>query len=121
MIDTLDRRQDAFAAGWDSVREEVLDDVDHAQRVSATRFMDVIDFAITEARAQLDRALARLDSGLYGICESCRGRIGTARLDFRPESTRCLGCQTASELGLRSDFKLIDSRRPKHRPLARAG
>lgn len=40
----------------------------------------------------IDRALARLDAGEYGICESCGKRIPVGRLRARPMATRCIDC-----------------------------
>lgn len=42
--------------------------------------------------ARLERALARLDRGGYGICEDCGAPIGEERLEARPASTTCIQC-----------------------------
>ena len=42
--------------------------------------------------ANLDRALARLSDSSYGICASCHGPIGAARLAARPAASCCIGC-----------------------------
>ncbi len=41
---------------------------------------------------QVERALAKLDAGTYGVCDSCGGEIPAARLQARPESTHCVPC-----------------------------
>jgi DnaK suppressor protein len=54
------------------------------------------------ARAQLhliEAALARMDDGTYGRCTTCGDAIPTARLEARPQSALCVGCQRASEVG----------------------
>jgi DnaK suppressor protein len=43
----------------------------------------------------VDAALARLDSGTYGVCESCGGPIGEARLEAMPDATLCVACKSA--------------------------
>lgn len=43
----------------------------------------------------VDRALARVDSGQYGLCIRCGKPIGAARLQFRPESVFCVTCKTS--------------------------
>lgn len=43
----------------------------------------------------LDDAVARLDSGTYGVCESCGGSIGEARLEAMPDATLCVKCKSA--------------------------
>jgi len=39
-----------------------------------------------------NRALARIDAGTYGICESCGNSIPVERLDVLPYSTVCVTC-----------------------------
>lgn len=39
---------------------------------------------------QVQRALAKLDEGSYGVCDECGGPIGEGRLEARPWATRCL-------------------------------
>ena len=41
----------------------------------------------------IDRALARITEGLYGICVTCGRDIGADRLAFRPESIYCVECK----------------------------
>lgn len=43
----------------------------------------------------VDRALSRADAGHYGSCVRCGGQIGAARLEFRPESVRCVSCKSS--------------------------
>jgi DnaK suppressor protein len=43
------------------------------------------------------RALARLDDGTYGLCESCGARIDRARLEALPRVRYCLECQSRHE------------------------
>ncbi len=42
-------------------------------------------------------ALQRIREGTYGICADCRKRIPAARLQVKPEATRCVPCQTEYE------------------------
>jgi RNA polymerase-binding transcription factor DksA len=93
MAEALERRRDVMAEAWESVRDEVVDELDRAQRVSEAQFSAALDSAIEEARACIAHALAVLDAGAYGVCEDCGTSIDQARLAFRPESTRCLVCQ----------------------------
>ena len=41
---------------------------------------------------QIDSALRRMEAGDYGYCFICGDEIGTARLNFDPANTRCIGC-----------------------------
>jgi DnaK suppressor protein len=53
-----------------------------------------------EARelSQIERALARLKAGKYGICEVCQKKIPVARLNALPYSTTCIDCQRKMEV-----------------------
>ena len=42
--------------------------------------------------AQINRALAQLDHGTYGVCSQCGQPIGARRLQALPYSDRCIGC-----------------------------
>src|SRR5438132_11281130 len=46
---------------------------------------------------QIERALARLKQGTYGLCEICQARIPVARLNALPYTTYCIGCQREAE------------------------
>jgi DnaK suppressor protein len=46
---------------------------------------------------QSERALARIDAGTYGICESCGQPIGKARLQAFPRATLCVTCKQRQE------------------------
>ena len=42
-------------------------------------------------------ALRRIRDGTYGFCADCEKRIPAARLQAKPEATRCVACQTEYE------------------------
>jgi len=42
--------------------------------------------------AEVDRALARLADGSYGVCANCGKPISVARLEARPTATLCIDC-----------------------------
>ncbi len=39
-------------------------------------------------------AITRIDEGKYGICASCGGKIGKARLQALPFTSTCVDCAT---------------------------
>ncbi len=47
--------------------------------------------------AQTEKALARIESGTYGSCESCGQPIGKARLQAFPRATLCVSCKQREE------------------------
>lgn len=47
--------------------------------------------------AQNERAIARIDAGTYGVCESCHKPIGKERLQAFPRATLCVACKQREE------------------------
>jgi DnaK suppressor protein len=47
--------------------------------------------------AKVKEALARIDNGTFGICESCGKPISEKRLMVRPVTTECIDCKTEAE------------------------
>ncbi|WP_297359279.1 TraR/DksA family transcriptional regulator [Mycetocola sp.] len=45
----------------------------------------------------LDKALARVDDGSFGMCAHCGKPIGRARLDARPAAELCIDCARLAE------------------------
>jgi len=39
---------------------------------------------------EVERALAKLDDGTYGVCDTCGERIGDDRLEAIPTATHCI-------------------------------
>jgi DnaK suppressor protein len=56
------------------------------------------DLALSaQARAavdEIDRALAKMDAGSYGICERCGNPIPKARLKALPYASLCVACKS---------------------------
>ncbi len=46
---------------------------------------------------KIDRALARIEEGSYGICEVCGEDIDEKRLEARPEASLCIHCKREQE------------------------
>lgn len=46
---------------------------------------------------EITAALARLDSGEYGICQDCDEEISPKRLRAAPQARRCIRCQDRQE------------------------
>ena len=47
--------------------------------------------------SQIERALAKIKQGTYGLCEGCQTKIPVARLNALPYSTTCINCQRERE------------------------
>ena len=76
----------------DVTRSHSGDSAEQAQE----RENDEVVYAIGNETAQSIRvvqsALERIESGSYGVCDSCGEDIGQARLEAVPEATRCVAC-----------------------------
>ena len=50
-----------------------------------------------QALRDITAALARIDSGDYGLCESCEEPIAEKRLQFDPAARLCIACASSAE------------------------
>lgn len=48
--------------------------------------------SISASIKNVDRALAKLEQGTYGLCDRCGGAIPEERLEALPASSLCVGC-----------------------------
>jgi DnaK suppressor protein len=46
---------------------------------------------------KINAALAKINDGSFGVCESCGDDIGLARLKARPVTAYCIRCKTQME------------------------
>jgi len=99
--------------GW---KRELMEEVDrtvHHMQDEAANFPDPNDRATQESEFSLelrtrdrerklikkiDEALASLEAGEYGYCDSCGVEIGIRRLEARPTATQCIDCKTLDEI-----------------------
>ncbi|MEU6661938.1 TraR/DksA C4-type zinc finger protein [Streptomyces sp. NPDC046821] len=49
--------------------------------------------SIGQVLEDIDKALARLDQGEYGVCQGCSRAIPPERLEILPYARCCVGCQ----------------------------
>jgi DnaK suppressor protein len=73
------------------------DQVDHGATTAGREHEMTIVNNARELLEQTQRALVRMGSGVYGICESCDGPVGKARLQAFPRVTLCVGCKSRGE------------------------
>ena len=71
----------------------IPEDVDLAQALSDRETTDILVHLLDQNREQVERALARVREGAYGLCEDCGHRIPAERLRYQPAATRCVECQ----------------------------
>lgn len=46
---------------------------------------------------KIDKAIARIEAGTFGVCETCGEEIASKRLDARPVTTLCIRCKEEQE------------------------
>ncbi|MDR1677976.1 MAG: RNA polymerase-binding protein DksA [Deltaproteobacteria bacterium] len=46
---------------------------------------------------KINEALERIETGDFGVCDSCGGDISIKRLEARPVTTLCIDCKKKSE------------------------
>ena len=106
----LETKRDALTSAISSSTRSTQDD-DHRREVFKDPFGmasithdDEVVAAVMDTRArqleEIDRALAEIDAGRYGICRDCGEPIAKARLKILPFATRCVACQARLEDGL---------------------
>ncbi|MCZ6560912.1 MAG: TraR/DksA C4-type zinc finger protein [Gammaproteobacteria bacterium] len=59
--------------------------------------IDALGEAARQELTQINRALASIESGEYGLCTECGRQIRVERLEVLPYSTKCLHCASRGE------------------------
>lgn len=72
---------------------------DTASSTFARELGEGLEEGAQQTLSQIDRALARLDDGSYGICERCGKAISQERLLARPSATLCIDDQRLADRG----------------------
>lgn len=73
---------------------------DPMDQVQSRADMDMaVSFVNTdfETKRAIKKALARIESGEYGICEDCEEEINPKRLEAIPWTTMCVQCREAHD------------------------
>jgi DnaK suppressor protein len=96
-LDRLAELERDFAAIVTSTREGSAGGDDEHDPEGATVAFERQHIAALAAQARdhlaaIDAAVAKIDSGVYEICDMCGGEIGEERLAARPASLICVRC-----------------------------
>ena len=94
-LDRLAALQADFGGIVEASRDSNADD-EHDPEGSTIAFeRSQVDALVQQAERHLtevDAALERLASGVYGVCERCGRRVPAARLEARPVARTCVSC-----------------------------
>jgi len=94
----IDEAESAIA---ERLTDAVGDAGDDTADAGAKTFQREHELALTQNARELlaasARALARIDDGTFGVCESCGQPIGKARLQAFPRATLCVTCKQREE------------------------
>jgi DnaK suppressor protein len=92
---------EAESAIAERLGDAVGDAGDDPADAGAKTFQREHELALTQNARELlaasARALARIDDGTFGVCQSCGQPIGKARLQAFPRATLCVACKQREE------------------------
>jgi DnaK suppressor protein len=81
--------------------DAAVDAGDDQADAGAKTFAREHELALTQNARELlelsERALAKMDDGTYGVCESCGQPVGKARLQAFPRAILCVACKQREE------------------------
>jgi DnaK suppressor protein len=93
----LDEVQAKYAASREIGESNVPDLADVSSNAYNREMLLNLSEAHHRQMQDIDAALARIDSGDYGICASCGEDISPRRMEVRPFSRYCIECKTDIE------------------------
>jgi len=96
-LEELLSHADNTVSGMTAPKENFPDPTDRASLESDRNFMLRIRDRENKLIKKIKKALDRIDSGTFGICEKCGEEISVKRLMARPVTTLCIDCKTKEE------------------------
>ena len=97
LLEELLSQADETVSGMNSPKENFPDPTDRASLESDRNFMLRIRDRESKLILKVKKALARIETDTFGICESCGEDISYDRLKARPVTTQCIDCKTKEE------------------------
>ncbi len=95
--DILDQKDEQNRRVLEDDQEKLPDEVDLASAEYEAAFENRLRDREKYLLKKIDKALERLDEGVYDECDSCGALIGKKRLLARPEATLCIVCKEEQE------------------------
>jgi DnaK suppressor protein len=81
----------------DETEENFPDPTDRASHETGRNFVLRVKDRERKLVGKVQEALARIDDGTYGICDTCGEQIQDKRLEVRPVTTCCIECKKEAE------------------------
>ncbi len=96
-LEDLLSQADDTVSGMTAPKENFPDPTDRASHESNRNFMLRIRDREHKLIKKIKKALERIETGSFGICEKCEEDISMPRLKARPVTTLCIDCKTKEE------------------------
>ena len=96
-LEELLSHADETVSGMTEQKENFPDPTDRAALESDRNFMLRIRDREHKLIKKVKKALDRIESGTFGLCEKCGEDISIKRLKARPVTTQCIDCKTKEE------------------------
>lgn len=81
---------------------ELPDEIDQASAEYSQSFIFRLRDREKFYLSKIDKALQKIETGEFGICEACGEDIAVKRLEARPVTTLCIRCKEEQEMEERS-------------------
>jgi DnaK suppressor protein len=106
----LEEKRDAVLANAKRTLNEDMtldvDDLPDEMDLASSEYLQSFQFRLRGREKtflkKIDYALAKIEDGTFGMCESCDEPISIKRLEARPETTLCIRCKEDQERTERS-------------------
>jgi len=96
--------------GREGAKEEGMDTYDLASEERDREINFILTDRDREKLQAIQEALERVESGTYGICDSCEQEISQARLAALPFTRMCVNCQAEAEKEAKTARRMDDDR-----------
>ena len=89
--------QQDLQKGCEQSKDEGMDTYDIASESRDREITLILTDRDRDKLQAIDDALARIDDGSYGVCESCEADVAEGRLEALPFTRLCINCQADRE------------------------
>ena len=96
-LEELLSHADNTVSGMTTPKENFPDPTDRASLEADRNFMLRIRDRENKLIKKIKKALDRIETGSFGVCEKCGEDISVKRLKARPVTTLCIACKTKEE------------------------